>query len=126
MNNRVNNHYNNKDTDIRLRTFNFAKRIIDICEELPKGTECNILRKQLFRSGTSIGANVEEADGAETKADTANKLCIARKEARETRYWLKLIADKYIASKNLMSDMETCSEFIKILSSIINKLKSKS
>ncbi len=120
------NSYYSTDRDIRERTFNFAKRIIDICEELPGGTQSNILKKQLFRSGTSIGANVEEADGAETKPDTANKLCIARKEARETRYWLKLIADKYIDSENLFSDIETCSEFIKILSSIINKLNSKS
>lgn len=115
----------NSEKDIRDRTFRFAKRIIEICEKLPNTIECNIIRKQLIKSGTSIGANVEEADGAETKADKANKIAISRKEARETRYWLRIISNKYISEEEIKSDIDECGEFIKIFSSIINKPKAR-
>lgn len=63
---------------------------------LPKGPACDVIHNQITRSGTSIGANVEEADGCLTKRDFVNKMVIARKEAKETRYWLMLIMGKYI------------------------------
>ena len=74
--------------DIRERVFNFAQRVLEIAEKLPQSRVCDVLRTQLVKSGTSIGANVEEADGAVTKRDFINKIAIARKEAKETKYWL--------------------------------------
>jgi len=109
--------------DLKERTLSFAERILNICEQLPHTIECNVIRKQLIKSGTSIGANVEEADGSESKADTAHKLGIARKEARETRYWLTLISRKYLGSEVVSDTINESSEFIKIFSTIINKLK---
>lgn len=82
-----------------------------------------MLRTQLVKSGTSIGANVEEADGAVTKRDFINKMAIARKEAKETKYWLRLIAGKYIKTELLEEDIKEAQEIINILSAIINKTK---
>ena len=84
-----------------------------------------MLRTQLVKSGTSIGANVEEADGAVTKRDFINKIAIARKEAKETKYWLRLIAGKYIKTELLEGDIKEVQEIINILSAIINKTKTK-
>jgi len=64
-----------------------------------------VIRTQLVKSGTSIGANVEEADGAVTKRDFTNKITIARKEAKETKYWLKLIAGENIKPELLEDDI---------------------
>jgi four helix bundle protein len=114
-----------KTFDIKERTFEFARRILDISEMLPRSAACDIIRRQLIRSGTSVGANTEEADGAFTKADTSNKFLIALKEARETRYWLKLISEKYIDKEKIAADIEECGELVKILGSIIGKLKSQ-
>ena len=109
--------------DIRERVFGFAQRILEIAEMLPQNRVCDVLRTQLVKSGTSIGANVEEADGTVTKRDFVNKIAIARKEAKETRYWLKLIAGKYIKPEHLGKDIQEAQEIINILSAIINKTK---
>src|SRR4030042_2876572 len=79
--------------DIRERAFKFALRVIKLCKELPKNETNRVLINQVLRSGTSIGANLEEALGAHTKAEFTNSTNIAKKEARETVYWLKLIAE---------------------------------
>jgi len=74
------------------RTFDFAVRIINLCQALDeKPGTARTLSNQLIRSGTSIGANVEESQAAQSKADFVHKLEIALKEARETRYWLRLL-----------------------------------
>jgi four helix bundle protein len=109
--------------DIRERVFCFAQRILEIAEKLPQNRVCDVLRTQLVKSGTSIGANVEEADGAVTKRDFINKITIARKEAKETKYWLRLIAGKYIKIELLEEDIKEAQEIINILSAIINKTK---
>jgi four helix bundle protein len=70
-----------------------------------------------------VGANIEEADGAFTRPDFRNKMVIARKEARETNYWLRLISEKY-KSDILSKDIQESHELIKICSSIISKIKS--
>lgn len=83
-----------------------------------------VLSKQILRSGTSIGANVEEAIGGQSKNDFKAKLSIAYKEARETHYWLRLLRDSDILS---MSEVETlitdCEEILKISGSIIKTMK---
>lgn len=78
-----------KENLIANKTFDFALSIIDLYIKLKKENEF-IISKQIMRSGTSIGANVEEAIAAQSKKDFINKLSIASKEARETKYWLKL------------------------------------
>ena len=78
-------------TDIQQRTFDFAKRIVKLVDVLPRTLAATEIGRQLLRSGTSVGANVQEADAAESRSDFIHKLSIALKEARETRYWLALI-----------------------------------
>jgi four helix bundle protein len=79
--------------DIQDRSFLFATEIVDFCKPaLPPGAIVRELARQLLNSGTSIGANLEEADAGQSKPDFRSKIAISRKEARETRYWLRLIA----------------------------------
>ena len=111
--------------DIRERAFRFAQRILAVAEILPQTRVCDVLRTQLVKSGTSIGANIEEADGAVSKRDFVNKMSIARKEAKETKYWLKLIAGKYIKKEVLAEDIQEVQEIVNVLSAIINKTKEK-
>lgn len=84
------------------------------------------LCSQILHSGTAIGANVEEAVGGSSRKDFINKLQIAYKEARETRYWLKLLRDAEIVEKKLSeSFLKDCEELIKILTTILNSSKGK-
>ena len=86
-----------------------------------------MLAKQLLRSGTSIGANVEEAIAASSKADFIHKLNIAAKEARETSYWLRLLKDsQFIPEKAFESIQGDCLEVRRIISSILITMKSNS
>ena len=81
-----------KPYNLKDRTFRFAQRIVDIVNQLSKIPKCEVIYRQLIKAGTSIGANIEEADGTMTKKDFINKIVISRKEAKETRYWLRLIS----------------------------------
>ena len=76
--------------DLPERSFQFALRVLDLVKTIPDGTIGWLVGKQLTRSGTSIGANVAEADGALTNAEFASICNIARREAAETRYWLRI------------------------------------
>jgi four helix bundle protein len=105
--------------NIRDRIIEFAKQALIICKKLPKSPECEGIRKQLANSATSIGANFEEADGAITKKDFINKVCIARKEAKETRYWLRIINDTYSINNEISNHIKESEEIINILSAII-------
>ena len=90
-----------KPFDICERTFEFSVRIVNLCsflKQTPGGGRD--LAKQLIRSGTSIGANVEESRAAQSTADFIHKLEIALKEARETRYWLRLIIASELIPEN--------------------------
>ncbi len=119
----IQNSKKEKVYNIRERVFKFSQRILDISDNLPSTKVCDVFRIQIVRSGTSIGANMEEADGTVTKRDFINKLVMARKEAKETRYWLRLIADRYIEKQAIKEDIIETQEIINILSSIINKIK---
>ncbi|MFW6135663.1 MAG: four helix bundle protein [Chloroflexota bacterium] len=77
--------------DIRERSFQFAVEVIRAVRRLPSDPATRVVAHQLVKAATSVGANVEEADGAESRRDFIHKLSIARKEARETRYWLRLV-----------------------------------
>lgn len=121
----IQNPKDEKTYNIRDRSLEFVKRILDIVDIMPKIKLIESLRIQLLRSGTSIGANIEEADGTISKRDFINKLNIARKEAKETKYWLKLISEKYIKKEELKNDIQEVQELINILSVIIHKTKFK-
>ena len=81
-----------KKYDLGKRTTKFSKDIIDFCKSISNNQILNPLINQLIRSATSIGANYCEADEASSKKDFINKICIAIKETKETKYWLNLIA----------------------------------
>lgn len=108
--------------DIKDRSFEFAVRVLKMTKSLPQNQVNKILIIQVIRSATSIGANVEEAQGAHTKIDFAHCLNISKKEARETYYWLKLIIElNPIFGKRLNFLLEENLELIKILTAIVKK-----
>ncbi len=110
-----------KENNVILdKTFKFAIRIVKLYKFLNEDKKEYILSKQVLRSGTSIGANVEEAIGGRTRKDFINVLTIAYKEARETKYWLKLLFEcDYIEQNHFNSIYYDCDEISRILSSII-------
>ncbi|NEO91479.1 MAG: four helix bundle protein [Moorea sp. SIO3G5] len=111
--------------DIQERTLNFSVRIVNLCKFLRQngGTGYD-LSKQLIRCGTSIGANVEEAQNAESKRDFIHKMSISLKEARETNYWLKiLIATEKKLEPRLLSLLNESNELISIIYAIIKNTK---
>lgn len=104
------------------RSFDFALRIIKLCQFLNKQyvMENNILAKQLLRSGTSIGANVEEAQAGQSRSDFVHKMAIALKEARETNYWLRLLeASEMLPKEKLTELLRESDEIKKIIGAII-------
>ncbi len=110
---------------IRSKSYNFALRIIKAYKFLAKEQKEFILSKQLMRSGTAIGALVEESAGTQSKADFINKLAVADKEAVETKYWISLLKDsEYLPSQPAESLKENADELIKIIGSILKTLKS--
>lgn len=114
---------NNQNGLIQDKTFNFALSIIELYKVLCNGNEY-VISKQLLRSGTSIGANVEEATAGQTKKDFITKMAIASKEARETRYWLKLLKQSYLLENNLDTYLDSFEEIIKILTGIVKTAQS--
>ena len=82
----------NKKYDLEERTAKFAEKIIELCEKAPKNVVTIPIINQLVKAGTSIGANYCEANGASSKKDFKNKIFICKKEAKETKYWLRLLA----------------------------------
>lgn len=111
---------------IRERSYNFALKIIILVENLPKSRAADVLGRQVLRSGTSIGANVEEAGAAYSKGEFTFKMNIALKEARETWYWLKLMRDSNnISSKNLQDLIQEADEMAKILGAIVRSSRRK-
>lgn len=110
-----------KDNAIVNLTFEFSLKIIDFCDELEKMRKF-ALNDQLFRSGTSIGANTREAQNAESKADFIHKFKIAAKEIEETEYWLLLCkhSNKLPDPTHLLKDLEPIK---KIISKIIGTSK---
>ncbi len=112
-----------KPLDIKERTFLFAVDVVNWAKRMPSDHSTQVLVRQVLRSATSIGANVEEADGATTEKDKAYKWAIARKEARETRYWLRLVNATATAAAETNELEQEATELIRILSALINKRK---
>jgi four helix bundle protein len=112
---------------LREKSYSFALRIIKLNQFLTGKNEY-ILGQQTLKSGTSIGANIEEAIQGESRADFTHKLSIALKEANETRYWLRLLKDSGIIAddRNTESLINDCIELIKLLTTIIKTTKKNS
>src|SRR5690606_144354 len=100
------------------KTFDFALDIIDFYIQLKDEKEYD-LSKQLLRSGTSIGANVEEAIAAQSKKDFINKMSIASKEARETKYWLRLLDKSKLTQLDCKNYLNEIEHILNIISKII-------
>lgn len=109
------------------RTFRFALRIVRVCQALDgKPGVTRVLVGQVLRSGTSIGANVEEGQAAQTEADFLTKYSIACKEARETHYWLRLLsAAEVLPEERLQELTKECDELVAILTASVKKLKAR-
>ena len=119
---------NKKQFDIYNRVFDFAVKTVKFLDKLPKSTASFEYSKQLTRSSGSIGANLEEADGALSRKDFVYKLGIARKEAKESKHWLRLIeSTSSIKGQDLKEEMswliQENTEIMLILNSIITKTK---
>lgn len=114
--------------DITDRSFDFALRIVKLCRFLENERQVHrALVNQLIRSGTSIGANVEEAQSGQSRADFLSKMSIACKEARETFYWLRLIsASDDSLSPQLTDIIKEADELVCVLTSIVKNTKRNS
>lgn len=106
-----------KENLIQNKTFEFSKNIIVLYIELKNKKEF-VLSKQLLRSSTSIGANVEEAIAGQSKKDFLNKITISLKEARETKYWLRLLAETNLVNLSLTEYLSEIESIINILTKI--------
>lgn len=106
------------------KAYKFAIRIVKAYQYISTNEREFVLSKQMLRSGTSIGANIAEANGAISKADFSNKISIAYKECLETKYWLSLLKDTdYINDKMFNSMHKDADELAKILFSILKKTR---
>lgn len=109
---------------VQTKSYNFALRVIKLYQYLSQEKKEFILSKQLLRSGTSIGANIEESIGGQSRADFFAKLTIAYKETRESKYWIRLLRDSdYLTigeAEDLLNDVE---ELLKIIGSIQKTLR---
>lgn len=112
--------------DIYERTYEFSIKVIKFTRKFQKTVETDVIKKQLIRSATSVSANLQEADGARTRADFTHTVSISKKEAKETKLWIRLIGDLYPQLKNETEDLiEENEQIIKILAKIvINSSKS--
>src|SRR5258708_5162150 len=114
---------NNKTYDLEERTAKFGEKIIGACRDIKQDTITRPLLAQLIRSGTSIGANYMEANGASSKKDFRNKIYIAKKETQETKHWLRMLIMASPENKeNLLKLWQEAQEFTLIFGKIVSKL----
>ena len=114
--------------DLPERTFEFARRVVKLCRSLDQTPGVSrTLANQLLRSGTSIGANVEEGQASQSRADFIAKYSIACKEARETHYWLRLlVASEVVRGLKLDELIDEANQLVAILTSIIKTARKNS
>lgn len=116
-----------KTKNIQDRAFSFACRIIRLYQYMiERDRKSDVLSRQLVRAGTSIGANLEEANAAQSRADFISKCSIALKEARETNYWIRLYKETGLISKTKLNDLlNESDEIISVLTTIVKRSKAK-
>lgn len=114
------------DNILLVKSYDFALRTVKLYKHLSVEQKEYVLSKQVLRSGTSIGANITEADQAQSKLDFVHKLSIALKEAVETEYWLRLLRDgSFITKSQAESMIADCKKLIRILTASIKTAKRK-
>ena len=121
---KVTNSMDNKEfgKELEKRTRKFAVRIIHLSAKLPNTQEARVIRNQVTKSGTSVGANYREANRARSKADFQNKIDICESEASETQYWLEITVEaKWFSWEQITPEYEECSELLAIFTSIGKK-----
>ena len=112
--------------ELRKRTKEFAKNIIQLCRNLPNNREGRLIGNQLFRSGTSVAANYRAACRGRSKAEFVSKLAIVEEEADETMFWLELIQEMSISKEPFVDDLiKESDEIVAIMVSSIRTTKKK-
>ena len=113
-----------KESVLSEKSFSFALRIVNLYKHLLAEHKEYVLSKQVMRSGTSVGANIEEAKHAQSKVDFIHKLSIAQKEASETNYWIRLLQkSEFINEKLSLSLISDCDEVQRMLTASIKTSK---
>jgi len=113
-----------KESVLKDKSYQFALRIIKLYKYVTTEKKEYVLSKQILRCGTSIGANIEEANQAQSKQDFIHKLSISQKEAFETDYWLRLLRDsEYLTEAQASSLLSDCQELQKLLTASIKTTK---
>lgn len=112
-----------RSNTILVKSFNFALRIIKLSTKLRQQREF-VISDQLLRAGTGIGAQVEEAQAGQSRKDFVAKMAIASKEARETRYWLRLLKGSGIAGVDVDEELQGVEELIRIITAIVKTASS--
>ena len=115
---------NNKDfaKNLEERTKEFALRILRLSAKMPKSPEALVIRNQITKSGTSVGANYREANRSRSRADFMNRIKICESEASETQYWLELItATDWLPKERIAAVYNECSELLAIFTTIARK-----
>jgi four helix bundle protein len=114
-----------RENPVQEKSYKFALNVIRLYRVLNKQKEY-VIGRQLLKSGTSIGANIEEALAGQSRADFLSKMSIASKEARETAYWLRLIKDSHILDLSTISEyLKEADELVRMLTSIVKSTSSK-
>ncbi|SNR16786.1 four helix bundle protein [Tenacibaculum jejuense] len=114
-----------RDNIIQIKSYEFAVKIVKLYQQLSKERKEFVLSKQLLRSGTSIGANIEEAIGGQSRKDFYAKLTIAYKEAREANYWIRLLKDTdYLKETEATPFLKDSEELLRIIGSIQKTVRS--
>lgn len=118
-----------KENVVLEKSYKFAVNTIKAVQDLNKSIDTYILVKQLLRASTSVGANVEESQGGYSKKDFKHKLNVAYKEARESKFWIRLIVDTQIKSKNQEDNFENlfndADNFVKLFTQLLVHLNHK-
>lgn len=117
--------YNERGNPVREQSYSFALSTVKFCRKLMNEQKEYVMSRQLLRSGTSIGANIEEAIHAQSRKDFINKMSISLKEAFESRYWIRLVGDSGFASLEEISELlYKINAIIALLTSIIKTTRS--
>ena len=115
-----------KENIVQNKSYAFALRIIKLYKHLIYDKKEFVLSKQILKSGTAIGANIEEAIGGQSERDFLAKISISYKEARETKYWLRLLRDgEFLDHEEVDFLISECDELVRILTSIQKTLQAK-
>lgn len=113
-----------KFNTIEVKSYDFAIRIVNLHKYLNQQKEIHSLSNQMLRSGTAIGALIQEAVHAQSKADFLNKMNVSLKEANETMYWIRLLhSTHYLKDNEFASIHKDCEEIVKLLASIVKTTK---